>query len=110
MAVVIGIIHASSGLLLAYSLDQQNKLYFMGINVNWCIDSTNVGNTLCSTQLDIYLSQAQSYLYGLFGYAFITFIPYIIQVTMLSKIENEIAFNIRKDLYKKLLSLEVGYF
>jgi ATP-binding cassette subfamily B (MDR/TAP) protein 1 len=69
-----------------------------------------MGDELCNQLLDDYFYNAEHYLFGLFGYAVITFIPYFIQITVLSRIENEIALNLRKDLYKKLLNLEVGYF
>jgi ABC-type bacteriocin/lantibiotic exporter with double-glycine peptidase domain len=38
------------------------------------------------------------------------FFPYFVQVTVLSKIENEVTFNLRTSLFQKLLRLPVRFY
>ncbi len=44
------------------------------------------------------------------GLAFFTFLPYFVQINLLSKIENEIAFNLKNHLFDKILNFEVKFF
>jgi ATP-binding cassette subfamily B (MDR/TAP) protein 1 len=89
-----------------------NFLYLLGVTTNWC-DNLIANSALyqsCLSSLDGYFYESEKFLYGLLGFAVFQFLPYFAQITMLSKIENEISFNLRKNLYEKLLHLEVKFY
>lgn len=85
-------------------------LYLYGAATSWCSSSLLIPESICNSTLDDYFYESEKYLYGLLGLAGFVLIVCLVKVTMLSKIETEIAFNLRRGLYKKLLSLEATFF
>ena len=86
------------------------QLYLYGTATNWCSSSLLIPESICNSTLDGYFYESEKFLYGLIGLSGFVLIVCLIKATMLSKIETEISFNLRKGLYKKMLSLEATFF
>ena len=48
-------------------------------------------------------------MFGMIGFSFYAFIPYLVQITLMSKIEDQLTVRIRAELFNKLMKLPVAW-
>lgn len=77
----------------------------VGFSLGWCQNVINIAK--CEALLDDYHYKAVKLLLGMIGFAFYAFIPYFIQFTLMTKIEDQITTKIRSAVFDKLMVLPV---
>ena len=78
-----------------------------GNSYGWCQSGVP---TNCNDILDSYHENSVKYMGGLIGFAFYSLIPYFIQFYIMTKIEDEITHNLRKEVFTKLMHMPLPWY
>lgn len=95
---VCGAVHPGAALLLANILYRQFQLY--------PYSKTNSEDPIVENGV----WDAERYVLGVFLLAIFIFLPFMIQSTLFTRVGENITANIRKEVYHKLLRMNVSWF
>ena len=106
MSFLGGLNHPGAILLVAYMYASEVNLTAYGNANNWC----ESGSSDCIAGLNSYHDNSVKYMAGLIGFAFYSLVPYFLQFYFMTRIEEEITHNLRKEVFSKLMNMPLPWY